>query len=235
MEILQSKFYYGTPFTVEITTVKNKEGQWDSNKVSIFRNDILIGEYMRNYGSFGALTFCPFKVDNEWYALYSAHYTATRVMKLHENRIEDWCGEDPDSNGFCPVEIYVPRYRALKSSFVSYGKTHEFDTYAVDCDYKTEAEFLKDMPTFDSENFTDFGFLCGCHWGDDASWKIRYIDLSNIGNKELIITEKFGYWQMPSNLTLRDCIDMSNWEPEHSWINLTKSQMFTLKQSKDIS
>ena len=122
METLHHKHYDGTPFSTEITSVENEAGSWNSSKVSIFRDTILIGEYMRNYPSFGALTFCPFKIDTQWYALYSAHYTSVRVMKLHEDRIEDWCGQDPDANGFCPVEIYVPRYRSVKGSFEASGK-----------------------------------------------------------------------------------------------------------------
>jgi len=229
MEKLHYKSYPGTPFSVEVSTIKNDEGYWDSNKITIFRNDVLIGEYIRNYGSFSALTFCPFKVGNEWFALYSAHYTATRVMKLHNDRIEDWCGEEPSGTGFCPVEIYVPRYRTSKNSYKSDSKTHEYETYTVDCDYKTEEDFLKGMPEFDSEHYTDFGFVCGCVWGDDTNWKIRYIDLSKIPDKILSITEKFGYWQMPGQMTLRECVDMSNWEPTHNWIALTRTEYINLK------
>lgn len=225
---LHSHSYPGTPFTVEAESVENAPGTWNSTKISIFRDDVLIGEYLRNYSSFGALTFCPFKIDNQWYALYSAHYTTMRVMKLYDDHIEDWCGQDVDSNGFCPVEIYVPRYRMVKGSFESDSKTQEFETYAVDCDYKTEDEFSEDMPEFDVEQHCNFGFVCGCIWGDDSSWKIRYIDLSKISDKELIVTEKFGYWEMPGKLTLRECIDMSNWEPKCPTIGLIKTEQIWL-------
>jgi hypothetical protein len=232
MEKLHIKSYMGSPFSTEVSTVKNKDGAWDSTKVSIFRNEVLIGEYLRNYPSYAALTFHPFTVGGEWYALYSAHYTAVRVMKLHKDRIEDWCGQDPTTDGFCPVEIYVPRYRSVKSSFESGGKTHEFETYAVDCDYKTEEDFTADMPEFDSEQYTDFGFLCGCVWGDDTSWKILYIDLAGVPNKVLSITSKFGYWEMPRSLTLKQCVDMSGWEPDHHWISLTRAEHINLKTNE---
>jgi len=228
MEKLHYKNYPGTPFSVEALTVEHTDGLWDSTKISIFRDDILIGEYIRNYHAYGALTFCPFHVGDNWYALYSAHYTATRVMKLHNDRIEDWCGQDPSSNGFCPTEIYVPRYRLVKGSFESAGTTHNFETYAVDCDYATEEKFLEDMPEFDSEQYTDFGFLCGCVWGDDAEWKIKYIDLSQINSRILSITEKFGYWEIPRTLTLKQCIDMSDWDPDYNCISLVGSKRFNL-------
>ena len=222
------KYCVGTPFYIECFTIENHPGEWNSTKIAIFRDEILIGEYIRNYANYATTTFSPFSIGEDWYALYSADYTATRVMKLHKDSIEDWCGEERSSVGFCPVEIYVPRYRMVKGSFESDGKTHEFETYAVDCDYKTEGEFLKDMPEFDFEHHTDFGFLCGCVWGDDTSWKLLYIDLSKVPNKELSITDKFGYWQLPNKLKLKECINMSNWEPDHNWIELTRMEHINL-------
>ena len=232
MEKHHTKPYYGSLFSTEVSTVKNQDGAWDSTKVSIFRDNILIGEYLRNYPSYASLTFHPFKIEEQWYALYSAHYTAVRVMKLHKDSIEDWCGQAPESNGFCPVEIYVPRYRSVKSSFESDGKINEFETYAVDCDYATEDKFLEDMPEFDSEQYTDFGFLCGCVWGDDTSWKILYIDLTGVPDRVLNITNKFGYWEMPRSATLKQCVDMSGWEPSHHWISLTRAEHINLKTNE---
>lgn len=223
MEKQHFKQYAGTPFSVEVTVVNNGEGKWDSNKVSIFRDGNLIGEYMRNYPSYGTLTFYPFEANNEWYALYSAHYTATRVLKLHEDKIEDWCGEEPSGTGFCPVEIYVPRY---KETFHK-----DFSCYYVDNAYKDYNEFLNEkLESIKPVEFkyTNFGFLCGCIWGDDSSWKIRFIDLSQIPAKILSITDKFGYWEMPRNLTLKECIDMENWEPDFNWISLTKAEHINL-------
>ena len=60
------------------------------------------------------------------------------------------------------------------------------------------------------------------------SIKIRYIDLSKISDKILNITEKFGYWEMPSDLSLKKCISMDDWEPGHDWIILTKAEHINL-------
>ena len=229
METSYIKKFSGTPFVIECQSIENKPGTWNSTKVSIVRDNILIGEYLRNYHSFATQTFYPFLIGEDWYALYSANYTSTRVMKLHNDRIEDWCGEESSDFGFCPVEMYIPRYRMVKGLFESDGKTHEFETYAVDCDYKTEDEFLKDMPEFDSEQYTDFGFLSGCVWGDDSSWKLLYIDLSKVPNKELVISDKFGYWELPDNMKLKECIDMSNWEPDCNWIKLIRTENINLE------
>lgn len=244
IEMLHSKNITGTPFRITTESVQNQPGTWNSTKVTIYRDSMYdigsnvyrqglkIGEYLRNYSSYGFETFCPFQIGEDWYALYSASYTATRVMKLHEDRIEDWCGEESHSNGFCPVEIYVPRYVKTRSSYNMNGEQKSYDGYYVDCDYKFE-EFHNEIvgSEFVELNYCDFGFLCGCVWGDDTSWKLRYIDLSQIENKILAITDKFGYWELPA-LPLRECMRMDGWEPGHDWIQLQKSEYINLKTNE---
>jgi len=229
MDQLHVKHFQRTPFSITCSTVENGPGVWNSTKVSIYRDKNLIGEYIRNYSSFGPNTFYPFKRGDDWYALYSANYTATRVMKLHEDRIEDWCGEENNANGFCPVEFYIPRYVITKQSFRHGDEINEYESVAVDCDCKDE-DFLQELDEPGAvDNYCNFGFLCGCVWGDDSDWKIRYIDLSKIEEKVLSITEKFGYWRMPDDLSLRECIRMDAWEPGHDWITLAKVEHINLK------
>lgn len=227
------KKFINTPFSIKCSVIENGPGVWNSTKIEIYRNDILIGEYIRNYSNYAELTFYPFKKDNEWYALYSAEYTTTQVMKLHEDRIEDWCGGTRNLNGFCPVEIYVPHYITSIHNYMSNEQKVDFESYYIDCDY-TESEFQSELlgPDFSKDEYMNFGFMCGCVWGDDSSWKIRYVDLSKISEKQLIISEKFGYWPMPKNLTLKQCINMDCWEPNHQWISLTKEEHINLESSE---
>lgn len=240
MQTLHSKNIIGTPFRITTESVQNRPGTWNSTKVSIYRDslydikeniyheDFLIGEYLRNYSSYGMQTFYPFQIGEEWYALYSTAYTSTRVMKLYKDHIEDWCGEEPSANGFCPVEYYIPRY--IHSRYkISSDKDDMFDTYYVDCDF-TEDEYRKEInkDDFVGINYCNFGFLCGCIWGDDTAWKLRYIDLARIPEKILTITDKFGYHQIPNTLTLRQSIRMDGWEPDHSWVELIKSEHVNL-------
>lgn len=241
MEQVNYKPILHTPFRIETSVVQNKPGTWNSTKVAIYRDDeydiktntyrhgILIGEYIRNYSSFGFETFYPFQVGDEWYALYSADYTATRVMKLHSDRIEDWCGEDATSHGFCPTEFYVPRYVKTNSSYIFKDEKKTFDAYYVDCDHPLE-EIHNEIVGQDFVEFRycDFGFLCGCVWGDDTSWKLRYIDLSQIPDKILTITDKFGYWELPAG-PLKSHIRMDGWEQGHDWICLTRQEHINLK------
>ena len=241
MEQLEYKPIIGTPFRLETSQVQNKPGTWNSTKVSIYRDNefnvkelvyrkgILIGEYLRNYSSYGFETFYPFQIGEDWYALYSTNYTATRVMKLHADRIEDWCGEESHSNGFCPVEFYVPRYVKTTSSYMLKDEKKTFDAYYVDCDHLFEEIHNEIMgKDFVELAYCDFGFLCGCVWGDDTSWKLRYIDLSQIPDKILTITDKFGYWELPAG-PLKSHIRMDGWEEGHDWICLTRQEYINLK------
>jgi len=56
-----------------------------------------------------------------------------------------------------------------------------------------------------------FGFVSGCCWGDDTSWKIQYLDLSKIEEGIFTRSEKFGYLPIHSGLRLKDAVDMSNY------------------------
>lgn len=232
IKTIHAKYFTGTPFFIECSPVSNGPGYWNSTKVSIFKNDILIGEYLRNYSSYGKDTFYPFEISNQWYALYSSNYTATRVMKLNEDSIEDWCGYDLDPNGFCPVEYIVPKYHTFKSSVKSHnGTIKEFEYYSVDIDVNDEQEFVDEANTgeFISTQYTDFAFMSGCVWGDDSCWKLAKIDLSKVPEKILTITEDLGYWQLPNNLPLKKCVNMSNWEPSHNWLELTRMEHVNIK------
>jgi hypothetical protein len=73
-------------FTATEERIKSENAAyWDKLKVTIWQeqdNGIQkeIGNYTRNYSSYGISTFHPFKIKDQWYALYSKDYTCTRVM-----------------------------------------------------------------------------------------------------------------------------------------------------------
>jgi len=157
--------------------------------------------------------------------LYSAKYTATRVMKLNEDSIEDWCGEESSPSGFCPAEYYVPKYNTFH--YESCGEIYIFDNSIED------DEFIKEQrtPEFRRVQYCDFGFMSGCVWGDDSNWKLKYIDLSRVPDKILTITDKFGYFELPEG-SLKTHINMDNWEPDHSWISISSIVHFDLSKDK---
>lgn len=56
-----------------------------------------------------------------------------------------------------------------------------------------------------------FGFVSGCIWGDDHSWKLEYLDLSDIKNGNIKRENKFGYFELPNYKELKDCISFDYW------------------------
>lgn len=193
--------YPHTPFSVAYTPIDNGKGYWNSYRIEVFRDDVKIGEYTRNYPSFAVRTFHPFQHKGTWYALYSKDYTATRVARLTDT-FEDWCGEEPDSIGFCPVEFFVPR--GSQEEYTFKDEKRDYISW-FDAEYDDEDEFVSEAgekPIL----WATYGFLSGCIWGDDSSWKLRYIDFSELENKVLKIEERFGYWELASDLTIRQSI-----------------------------
>lgn len=53
-----------------------------------------------------------------------------------------------------------------------------------------------------------FGFVAGCIWGDDSSWKIEYLDLSAVEKGEIRRDARFGYIEMPDGISLKQAIDL---------------------------
>lgn len=220
--------YPGTPFSIEVHGIDNGKGYWSSNKIIVRRDGNPIGEYVRQYPNFTAATFHPFKLGDDWYALYSADYTATRVAKLTETEFIDWCGEESSSMGFCPTEFFVPMCMKYTYTMKRQEEDKELTiTSWFDSEYENAEEFLKDVEEHKATiHWMDFGFLSGCYWGDDSSWKLRHIDLNGIPDKKLIITEKFGYWELPHAIRK----SMRIFSATH--IQLTGS--FTMDMRKDI-
>ncbi len=50
------------------------------------------------------------------------------------------------------------------------------------------------------------GFVAGCIWGDDSSWKIQYLDLSRVEEGIIQRDERFAYIELPRSVMLRDAI-----------------------------
>lgn len=52
------------------------------------------------------------------------------------------------------------------------------------------------------------GFVAGCIWGDDSSWKIEYLDLSKADEGIIKREARFGYIAMPAHLDLNKAVDL---------------------------
>src|SRR5437879_4404709 len=101
----------GALYSARVVQAPEPGTRGGSIEVGVFRcengREEQVGAYVRNYHALFS-TFYAFRKHETDYALYSPHYTATRVMELPSCR--DLGGEEPDSYGFCPVDYYVPSY-----------------------------------------------------------------------------------------------------------------------------
>lgn len=214
-----------------IQTVDHGKGHWKTLKVEVFRiedaHEEQIGAYERDYHSLFR-SFCWFRQHGKDYALYSPQYTTTRVMELPSCR--DIGGEEPHTFGFCPVDYYVPAYLDIEESHnhhqepITYRLHEPFDEDDIDPEHHSSISPLW---------FYQFGLIAGCIWGDDSSWKIQYLDLSNIENGKITRTEKFGYIELPEGLTLRDATRI--WydpdETNHLSITIAVQKRFELDRT----
>lgn len=210
----------GDLYFVETGRIENRPGTWDSTSVRVMRwtdrekvASVQVGEYTRNYSMLG--TFCPFRQlrDGEWkpYALISPEYVRTSVMDLTTGQIiatgpvptvdQELADKYPDKYkvgdelaafGFCPAEFYVPDWWEFHDDDLLPG-SHIFE------------RMRGDRPT------GEFGFVAGCVWGDDSSWKVQYLDLSRISEGILGQDDRYGYIELPPAMDLKDAV---HYDPE---------------------
>lgn len=94
---------------------------------------------------------------------------------------------------------------------------------------------IKDDEKEDPE-YSKHGFISGCVWGDDSSWKIQHLDLSKIGEGIIKRDSRFGYIEMPRNTKrLSDIIELDEWDSDkfHDTIEIGMSFRFKLNGELD--
>lgn len=220
----EKRHFPGTPFSVQVLNAPaGKPGTWPTKIVAVYRDGTLLGGYQRLYPSHATDTFAPFQWEGQWYALYSADYTCTRVLRLNEHSLEDWCGEEPAGHGFCPVDYFLPQAFKVGKGEDELVNLEDRQTY------KDYAEFARDAEEYgEGLYYPGFGFLCGCIWGDDGSWKLRYVDYTRVAEKQLLIDERFGYFELAPQ-PLNECIGLGSWEPNFPIIHAHKRETFCLR------
>jgi hypothetical protein len=90
-----------------------------------------------------------------------------------------------------------------------------------------------------SAQYYPFGFVAGCIWGDDSSWKIQFLDLCEAEKGILKRDERFGYIALPDSMTLQQAVDLADFETdsEAGWANhitIAIQKRFDLKTGKPI-
>jgi hypothetical protein len=79
-----------------------------------------------------------------------------------------------------------------------------------------------------------FGFVCGCIWGDDCSWKIEYLDLSGIQKGILKREDWLGYTEMiDDGDKLKDYIDLKWYDPADFCVTVLRAHHYRDKKPLD--
>lgn len=140
-------------------------------------------EYERNYGPLH--TFEPFRQGGREFALISPQYTGTSVLDLATGRV---IAEEPVSpTGFCPVGFYVPDWWDLHDDSVIPGSEY----------WNADREW----------HSGEFGFVWGCVWGDDSSWKVQHLDLTGVQSGVIRREERFGYVELATDGYRSPCFE----------------------------
>jgi len=236
-------------YTVRSTSVPTRPGCWNMQRVEVLCHGEKVGEYEYNYHS--DTPFYPFRDrQGREFALYSRDYTATRVMSLPD--CKDLGGEDRESFGFCPVAYFVPTVTVQmfadgESRKQPYNPRHDPKRWATIrqenghtvYDWPTGGEFEEACKKA-SADFTawleahpfkevpaDFGFVAGCVWGDDCSWKVQYLDLSRVSEGIITRDDRFGYIELLGSAdTLADSISTDGWDEDSPSVQIACSRRF---------
>lgn len=69
-------------------------------------------------------------------------------------------------------------------------------------DYCVPDIYVSESSTRESE----IGFVAGCVWGDDSSWKVECLDLKRVTEGVLKRDSRLGYFELPNKINLQDAI-----------------------------
>jgi hypothetical protein len=164
-------------FSIKTRKVEIRPGAWNTLQVDVLDDaGRVITTYDRNYPTLYR-TFEPFRQGDRILALISTDYTATSVMDLTTGQII--ASEKPNASGFCPVGFYVPDWWDIHDESILPGSS----SWSADCEHPKG----------------DFGFVWGCIWGDDSSWKVQYLDLSRVQEGVIKRDDRFGYVELASH------------------------------------
>ncbi len=177
-------------YIVHASAKPNAPGTWDSTLVEVLmRNETSAPKrmcgYERNYGMLQ--TFEPFRQGKRELALISREYTKTAVLDLTSGEVIADESESTPGGGFCPVGFYVPDWWDLNDGSVIPGSEYWDDD--------------NEWPT------GDFGFVWGCYWGDDTSWKVQYLDLRRVQEGVIARDERFGYVRLATGRYSSPCLN----------------------------
>ena len=90
-----------------------------------------------------------------------------------------------------------------------------FETEAERTPDADTSDFLYDL-TFGPWISLNTGFIAGCVWGDDSTWKLQVVDLSKATEGKVDRSARFGHLELARGMCLADSLRfdrfMPNWE-----------------------
>jgi hypothetical protein len=192
-------------YTIRVEVTK-EPNTWPEAHVDILDGDRMIATYRHNYSLLQ--TFEPFRQGDRTFALISPDYTATSVLDLDTGAIV--AGEEPHAGGFCPVGFYVPDWWDVNDGTILPGSMHW-------------------RPADHEWPCGDYGFVWGCIWGDDSSWKVQHLDLSSVSDGVIRREERFGFLRLATHKKLEatDVIRCSSWQGQRR-VKFSVEQTFDL-------
>jgi hypothetical protein len=165
--------------------------------------------------------------------IFKGSDAAARQIGSYERNYAGWCAET-----FAPFmldgrwyALYAPDYTATRvmelPSCKDLGGEEPTSHGFCPVDYYVPY----DHPEATAGDAGRFGFVAGCIWGDDSSWKIQYLDLANALSGLLVRKEMFGYVAMPSNAPrLKDCVSLDGYSRQYPHARLTVSLPYDLSK-----
>jgi hypothetical protein len=127
-------------------------------------------------------------------------------------------GEKSDKFGFCPVDFYVPRY--LDKPFTWTGKDgvehhsscRHFDFELAGSESEGDRAVLAEL----GWKCWPYGFVAGCIWGDDSSWKIEAFDLREVAQGKLTRLAPWGYVEMGADTLIEAIRGLNEFDGEEN-------------------
>jgi len=184
-------------YCVRATPFDREGGGWRCTKVDVLRRTDAIGgvapvaTYERNHSMYA--TFEPFRQGGRDYALISRDYTRTAVLDLATGEV---VAEETAGSGFCPVGFYVPDW---------WDENDDSTLPGSKC-WSSDSEWPDGS----------FGLVWGCIWGDDSSWKVQWLDLSDVAKGIVRREERFGYLELGTQGYHSPCLTLAPPPPEGS-------------------
>lgn len=136
----------------------------------------------------------------------------------------NWAGKQVIEEGYVQ-QLEDRRLARPGDSQYTGPRTKEEFKAKLDDYLRRHREWDERHPEYEENFNARFGFVCGCIWGDDTSWKIEYLDLSRISEGILVRDDRFGYIELfGSAANLKNAIDMDGWAPDHPFIRVSRME-----------